>query len=196
MWNQSTLSPEMRLNKTLIEKFKKYAKVSGIIFILLGMVGIIFPPVMTLTTLAFVSYMMLVAGAVSLWATVTTNKRDWTGWLKSVLFIGTGLLMLFYPFNGIAALGLLFSIYFFMDAFAGFGIAFSLKPQKGWWIWLINAITSLILGALFAYGWPVSSIVLVGLFVGASLIFDGVALLSGAKFLDEVEKEGEGEGKA
>jgi uncharacterized membrane protein HdeD (DUF308 family) len=189
MWNHQTLSPEMRLNKALIERFKKNAKISGIIFILLGLVGIVFPTIMSLTTLAFVTYMMLFAGAMSAWMTATTNKNDWTGWLKSFILIGTGLLMLFYPLNGIAALGLLFSIYFFMDAFAGFGIAFSLKPKKGWWVWLINAITSLVLGALFAYGWPVSSIVLVGLFVGISLTFDGVALLTGAKFLDAVEKE-------
>lgn len=188
MWNHTTLSPEMRLNKTLIERFKKYAEISGIAFIVLGMLGVVFPWAMTLTTLAFVTYLMLFAGAMSLWLTVTTNKRDWTGWLKSVLLIGSGLLMLFYPLTGIAALGLLFSIYFFMDAFAGFGIAFSLRPQKGWWVWLINALTSLVLGGLFAYGWPLSSVTLVGLFVGISLTFDGVALLTGAKFLDEVEK--------
>jgi len=97
--------------------------------------------------------------------------------------------MIFYPMQGIAALGLLFAIYFFTDAFAGFGLAFSMKPQKMWWLWLVNAVTSLVLGVIFIVGWPFSSLFMVGLLVGISLLFDGVALLSGGIFLDEIDKE-------
>ncbi len=97
--------------------------------------------------------------------------------------------MIIYPTLGIATLGLLFAIYFFMDAFASFGLAYSLKPQKIWWLWLFNAITSLILGVLFVIGWPFSSIYLVGLLVGVSLFFDGIALLTGGMMVDKVEKD-------
>jgi len=90
--------------------------------------------------------------------------------------------------QGVATLGLLFSFYFLMDAFSSFGLAFSLKPQKVWVFWLINAISSLILGVLFIIGWPLSSLYLVGLFVGISLLFDGIALLAGGKFIDDLEK--------
>lgn len=190
MWNwNSNLSPEMNINKNLVDNFKKYAKISGIIFMVLGSVGIFFPTFMSFTTLAFVSYLMLFAGLSAGWLTWSSNKKDWAGWLKSFLLILVGLFMIFYPMEGIAALGLLFAIYFFMDAFAGFGLAFSLKPQKIWWLWLINAITSLALGVIFIVGWPFSSFFMVGLLVGISLLFDGIALLSGGIFLDEIDKE-------
>jgi len=189
MWNWNNhLSPEMNINKNLVDRFKKYAKISGIIFIILGAVGIFFPGFMSLTTLVFVSYLMLFAGITSGWLTWMSNRKDWAGWLKSFLLVLVGLLMIFYPMEGVATLGLLFAIYFLTDAFAGFGLAFSLKPQKIWWLWLINAITSLVLGVLFIAGWPSSSVFLVGLFVGISLLFDGIALLSGGFLLDDIEK--------
>jgi len=187
-WNDN-LSPEMNINKNLVDNFKKYAKISGIAFIVLGTVGIVFPTFMTFTTLAFVAYLMLFAGISAGWLTWQSNKNDWAGWLKSFMLVLVGLFMIFYPMQGVAALGLLFAIYFFTDAFAGFGLAFSLKPQKAWWLWLINAITSLILGVIFIVGWPFSSLFMVGLLVGISLLFDGVALLSGGIFLDEIDKE-------
>jgi len=159
MWNwNSSLNVEMNINKNLVDNFKKYAKISGTIFILLGLAGIIYPAFMSLTTLAFVSYLMIFAGIMAGWMTWTSNKNDWAGWLKSVLLVMVGLFMLFYPLQGVAAIGLLFAVYFLMDAFAGFGLAFSLKPQKIWWLWLINAITSLVLGILFIWGWPLSSL--------------------------------------
>jgi uncharacterized membrane protein HdeD (DUF308 family) len=65
-----------------------------------------------------------------------------------------------------------------MDGFVSFALAIEQKPQKGWWIILINSITSVILGAIFIIGWPFNSIFLVGLYIGISLLFDGVVLLS------------------
>lgn len=187
-WNEN-LNIEMNINKNLVDSFKKYSKIGGTLFIILGIIGIVFPIVMSLTTLAFVSYLMIAAGLFSGWLTWQSNKEDWAGWLKSFILVLTGVFMIIYPTLGIATLGLLFAIYFFMDAFASFGLAYSLKPQKIWWLWLFNAITSLILGILFVIGWPFSSIYLVGLLVGVSLFFDGIALLTGGMMVDKVEKD-------
>jgi uncharacterized membrane protein HdeD (DUF308 family) len=43
----------------------------------------------------------------------------------------------------------------------------------------------MILGLLLVTGWPQSSIMLVGLFVGFSLFFDGLALFMGGNFLNK-----------
>ena len=187
MWNNSTL--QIEINRNIVSKLKKYAKISGILFIILGTLGIFFPTFMSISAVVLVSYLMLFAGISSGVFTWMSNKKDWAGWLKTVLLIGAALIMIFYPMQGVATLGLVFAIYFFMDAFAGFGLAFSLMDDKHWWLWLINAITSLILGVLFIIGWPLSSLWLVGLFVGISLLFDGVALLVGGAYLEEIDEE-------
>ncbi len=195
MWN-SNLSPEININKNLVDRFKKYATISGILFILLGLTGMIFPAFATFTTVVFVAYLMLVAGLSSGWLTWTSNKKDWAGWLKSILLVLVSLLMLFYPMEGVAALGMLFAIYFFMDAFAGFGLAFSLRPKKIWWLWLVNAVTSLALGTIFIIGWPFSSVYMIGIFVGVSLLFDGLALLMGGSYLEAPDDDKDADKKA
>ncbi len=190
MWRwHKNLNLEMNVNKNLIDHFKKHAQISGVIFILLGMAGIIFPVFLTLTTVMAVAYVMLFAGTTSAILTWRSNREDWVGWLKSfILFFSSGLI-LFYPLQGAAAMGIVFSIYFFTDAFAGFGLAFSLRPHKMWLAWLFNALTSLVLGVLFLIGWPMSSIYLIGILVGISLLLDGMALLMGSTFLDQLDDD-------
>ena len=189
MWKwDKNMSAGVNINKNIVDGFKKYAMLSGIMFILLGLSGIFFPTVMSLSTLFFVSSLMIITGILSAILTWKSNKNDWAGWLKSFALIIVGILLVYNPVAGIATLGLIFAMYFFMDAFASIGLAFSTKPDKVWWLWLLNGITSLLLGVLFVVGWPFNSIYLVGLFVGISLFFDGVALLIGASMAERMEK--------
>ncbi|HFU77849.1 MAG TPA: DUF4225 domain-containing protein [Epsilonproteobacteria bacterium] len=176
MWKYTSL--EMRMNKEMLDKFKKYSKIGGILFILLGIVGVLFPTFMSLGTLAFVAYLMLFAGISAAALTWVSDRSDWSGWLKSFILVVVSLYMIFYPVQGVATLGLLLSIYFFMDSFSSFSLAFSAEGQKHKWLWLFNAVTSMALAIIFIVGWPFTSLWLVGFFVGVSLFFDGIALLA------------------
>ena len=187
MWINSTL--KMNIDKDILNTFKKYAKIGGFLFIILGVIGILFPTFMTLGTLIFVSYLMLFAGVSSATLTWISNRKDWAGWLKSLLLIGVALYMIFYPMSGVATLGLLFSLYFFMDAFGSFGLGFSAQDTKHRWVWFFNALTSFVLAIIFIIGWPFTSLWLVGFFVGISLFFDGIALIVGSYAVDELEEE-------
>jgi len=173
----------------LVEKYKKQAKIAGVLFIVLGLIGIIYPAVTSFAVVIFVSWLMLIAGLFAGYFTYVTDKSDWSGWLKSIVLIGVALYMLLSPLGGIATLGLLFSIYFFMDAFSGFMLSSSLYPGKGWGLWAINAVLSLVMAIIFVVNWPFSSMFLVGLLVGFSLFFDGIALLMAGNALDEIAKD-------
>lgn len=165
------------LDESLLESFSKYSKVAGILFIILGLVGIIFPVFMTFATVVFVAWLMILSGFMAGYFTYKSDKSDFLGWLKSFILVGVGILMIVYPMTGVGTVGLLLAIYFFIDSFAGFSLALSMRPQKGWIWWLINAILSLVIGVVFIIGWPFTSLYLIGLFVGISLFFDGVTLL-------------------
>ena len=194
MWRwHKNLNLEMNLNKNLVDNFKKHAKISGSIFVLVGAIGILFPAFMSVTTVMLVAYLMMFAGISSGVMTYRSNKEDWAGWLKSFILVFASFILLYYPLQGAAALGLVFAIYFFTDAFAGFGLAFSLRPQKVWIVWLFNAITSFALGVLFVIGWPKSSLFLIGILVGISLLFDGVSLLLGGAFVEDIDDKNNGE---
>ncbi|OQX49869.1 MAG: hypothetical protein B5M46_03150 [Epsilonproteobacteria bacterium 4484_20] len=171
------------------EVFKKNAKTVGVILMVIGFLGAMFPIAASLTTVVFVAWILLMSGFLVGYFTYKSDAGDWRGWLKSLIFLGVGIYMLVNPVGGIATVGLLFSIYFFMDAFSGFTLAASFYPNKGWGIWAVNAVLSLLMAMIFVIGWPHTSIVLIGLLVGFSLFFDGLALLMGAKVLEKIEND-------
>ena len=170
MWNYP-------IHEDLFEKFSKYSKITGVIFILLGVIGIIYPVFMTLATVTFVSWLMIFGGFVAGYFTYLSDKSNYLGWLKSFILVSIGLMMIFYPMTGVGTVGLLLSIYFFMDAFASFSLAMNMRPMNGWIWWMVNAFFSLLIGILFIVGWPFSSMYLIGLLIGFSLFFDGFSLL-------------------
>jgi uncharacterized membrane protein HdeD (DUF308 family) len=171
-----------------LEVFKKNAKTVGVIMMILGFLGALFPVAASLSTVLFVSWLLLFSGFLVGYFTYKSDAGDWRGWLKATIFFGVGIYMLVSPIGGIATLGLLFSIYFFMDAFSGFTLAVSFYPNKGWGIWTINAVLSLVMAMIFVIGWPHTSIILIGLLVGFSLFFDGLALLMGANILSKMDE--------
>jgi len=174
-------------DKNLLEQFSQYSKTAGIIFMILGVLGIAFPVVLSLTTAYFIAWLLLFGGFTIAVHTYKTNKKDWLGWFKSFIFILSAILTIINPQTGVAALGIILATYLFMDGFVNFALAIEQKGQKGWWLILINAITSVILGAIFIAGWPFNSIFLVGLYIGISLLFDGVVLLSMSNAVKKLE---------
>jgi uncharacterized membrane protein HdeD (DUF308 family) len=165
------------LDKKVLDKFGSYTLITGILLIVLGSAGIVLPGVMSLGTTILVAWLLLIAGA--LWA-VHTYKHNPThviDWLKPVLLFVTGGLMLIYPASGVAAVGLLLAIYLLLDAYGSFALAQTIHPEKGWGWMTFNGILSFLMALLFLIGWPSTSLWLVGLYVGISLLFDGLALV-------------------
>ena len=181
MWRQPT-------EEQLLEKAKGFSKTAGIILMLLGAAGFIFPLLMTYTVILIIAFVMLTAGITAGYFTWVSDRSNWIGWLKSLTFVAFSLFLILYPDSSAAALGLLLTAYFFIDAFSGFALTFSLYPDKGWVLWFINALMSLMLGIIFLAGWPFSSPYLVGLFVGISLFFDGVVLFATGNTKQESKK--------
>ncbi|WP_456431183.1 HdeD family acid-resistance protein [Nitratifractor sp.] len=175
MWNYGMLPDDGQL----IAKFSKHATIAGIVMTILGILAIVYPFSGALFTVAFVAWLMIFGGVMAGFATAKTNPKDWLGWLKAFILIVTGVLMIFMPGVGIQAIALILAIYFLMDTFAGFAMGSMMRPLKGWWLWTLNGVLSLILAIIFLTSWinVAQTAWLIGIFVGISLLFDGVVLL-------------------
>ncbi len=161
-----------------IPDFGKYSLIAGILLILLGTVGIILPEFMSLEATILIASLLLIGGVFWLIHSFKSHSKEWTEWLKPVLLLITGALMLFYPMTGIATIGLLMVVYLLLDSYGSFMMAYSIKHKKGWGWMVFNGIVSLLLALLFIFGWPASSLLLVGLYISISLFFDGWALIT------------------
>jgi uncharacterized membrane protein HdeD (DUF308 family) len=164
--------------------FRRFALIAGILLMGLGVIGVALPQFMTLITAAFAGWILLLAGFVT--AYLTSKGFGGIGalrWLKPFVLVATGLLILVYPIAGAAALGLMLAIYFMFDGFANAGMALEMRPMRGWTWMLLNAALSFALSLFIMAGWPDSSFWIVGIYVGVSLFFDGLALLAIRRFV-------------
>jgi len=167
-------------NKDLTQKFAKYSKLFGIIFLVLGVIGMIFPQVMAISSALYLGWLLLFSGIMIAVQTWQVNKKDWLGWLKALMFIIVAALVIIDPISGVVALAILFTSYFLVDSILNFSLAFSIKPNSGWFIVLLNALLSLAIGIYFFMSItdPIKTMWLVGFLVGVSLFFDGIMLLT------------------
>ncbi len=175
--------------KELLKQFSKNSKIAGVIFLIIGLAGMFFPAFLSIATAYFVAWMLILSALMAGYHTYKIDKKDWLGWLKAFVFGLTGILIALNPLPGVAALGIILAIFFFFDGFSSFALAFELKPQKWWWLSLLNGVLSVILAIIILVGWPFSSLWIVGFFVGISLFFDGLVLLSLSSYAKKMDEE-------
>ncbi len=166
------------LEKLVLPDFGKYSLIAGILLTVLGILGMILPQIMSLEASFLIASLLLIGGGFWLVHSFQARSKQWTEWLKPVLLLVTGGLMIVYPMTGIATIGLLMAVYLLIDAYGSFMISYSIRHKKGWLWMAFNGAISLLLATLFLVDWPATSIWLVGLYISISLFFDGWALLT------------------
>ncbi len=170
--------------------FKGYivhTKRLGIAFLIFGALGILFPTFMGMTVSVFLGWIMLFLGLLAGYVTYKANPKSFWGWLKALLLVIVGAWMIAKPGIGASALTLLMATYLLIDSSINFGLAFSKIPaaNKVWSI--INGLASVVLAIIFIFFAqnPLASSWLLGLYVGISLLFDGIVLISFSKQADK-----------
>lgn len=158
-----------------VKGFGSYSFWVGILLTVLGVTGIALPPVMAITTVDLVSLLFFIGGGFWFWHSAK-HGGGLLAWLKPLVLIVAGVLLISSPVVGAETLTLLLSAYLLLDAFGSFALAYELHPASGWGWMIAGGIMDLVLVAVFTMSWPASSLVVLGIFVGTSLLFDGAAL--------------------
>jgi uncharacterized membrane protein HdeD (DUF308 family) len=157
-----------------------HTKRLGIAFLIFGVLGILFPTLMGMTVSVFLGWLMLFLGLFAGYVTYKANPKSFWGWLKAVLLVIVGVWMIARPGIGASALTILMASYLLIDSSISFGLAFSRIPTANK-IWsVINGLVSILLAIIFIFiaPNPVASSWFLGLYVGISLLFDGIVLIS------------------
>ncbi len=165
-------------DKDFIKRFRKTGLWVGIALTIIGLVGVVMPQVMSLVSELFLGWLMFAAGVLAAYMVFLSKGRAAIAWLKPFLLIVTGGILLLYPLAGIATLALLLSFYLLLDALASFGLAHDYYPLGGWGWMVFNGFLSLVLAAMIFAGWPATSAIWVGIFIGISLLVDGLVLIA------------------
>jgi len=166
-----------RIDKEKLKEFSTLSIITGIIMVMAGFLAIIYPQVASVAFVIVLGATFIASAIVQGFLAIKAHEKSIGVWVKVIILFVTGLLLLLWPAEGVAALAILFAAYFFVDAFGSFAMALDLKPLKGWWLALVNGMLSFILGVIMIIGWPITSFITVGIVVGVSFLMDGIVLI-------------------
>lgn len=148
----------------------------GLMLIVIGILALLMPAIAALATALTLGWLLVVAGIVEIVHAFQIRRRKGYGWqlAAGIVTLVLGACILFFPIAGIATLALWIGAFLFAGGIVRLVLAFRLKPAKGWeWV-LLDAVVSIVVGVLIAWGWPASSIPFIGLLTGFWLLFSGI----------------------
>lgn len=146
----------------------------GILLIILGIIALVDTISVTVVSMFFFGWVLLVAGVVE---AVQAYRHRRTGHLflhvlNAVLSVIVGLMLIRHPLPSALAITLLLAAYFTVAGIFRIVAALSMRTQRWGWA-LADGIITLILGILVWTSWPASGLWIIGLFIGIDLIVTG-----------------------
>ena len=149
----------------------------GIVYVIAGLVALGSVVMATVASVLIVGVMMIVAGVAEI-----INAFQCKGWgrflvwvLLGALYIVAGFITFENPLFAAAILTLLLGASLVASGIIRIILAFSMKREQPW-IWvLLSSIVTLLLGLSILAHWPVSSVYILGIFLGIDLVMAGAS---------------------
>jgi uncharacterized membrane protein HdeD (DUF308 family) len=147
--------------------------VLGVVAVMLGIFGLATAPALTVSATLWLGIALAVVGVVGLINTARRGQRA-LGFVLGALYLISGLAITFNPL--VAAANLTLFIGFWLIAAGLFRLFWGFStPARA--LAIPGGLMSVLLGGLLVYGWPVTGLFAVGLFVSVDLLlFGGTAL--------------------
>lgn len=154
--------------------------IESVLLILLGAIAIALPFYATLSIELIIGWVLLLGGIVQLYKSIKAFKQPGgaISLMGSIIYIAVGALMLIYPLTGVLTLTLIIGLFFLLEGLAKIAFSFELKPAQNWGMLLFSGIIALLMAGIILYGWPATSIWVIGLLVGINMIFFGISLMA------------------
>jgi uncharacterized membrane protein HdeD (DUF308 family) len=146
----------------------------GIALIVLGVLAIGVPVMVSVIAVKFFGILLLVGGIAQIVGAFW--EGEWSGLmlhlLMGILYAVVGGLLIGNPLEGLAVLTLMLAALLIVGGL--FRVIVAMKMQFHVWGWvLLSGIISIFLGVLIWAQWPEISLVVIGLFLGIEMIFNG-----------------------
>ena len=158
----------------------------GVALIILGTIAVASAEIMTLVSVMLLGWLLLFGGLFEV--VHGFARRAWGGFfinlMGGLLYAVTGILMISHPGLAAATLTLMIAMLLVVAGTFRIVVAFSTPIHHRGWL-VLNGVVSLLFGIYILSTWPASGLVIIGLFIGIDMIFDGwtevmLALSSGS----------------
>src|SRR6476660_5179782 len=147
----------------------------GVVYLIAGLIALASVAMATVASVLVVGVMMIVAGVAEV-----INAFQIKSWgkfllwaLLGVLYIIAGFVTFENPLLAAVLLTLMLGASLVASGIMRIFLSFSMKRETPWILVLVSAVITLLLGLLILAHWPVSSLYILGLFLGIDLIMAG-----------------------
>ena len=147
----------------------------GILFIILGTIGLGMSATLTLVSVLFFGWLLIIGGVVQLVEAFKVKGWKSVLWhvLMALVYIVAGAIVVYAPVGGALALTVFISAALLALGALRVIMAFQLKNLTGWWWLLAGGLISILLGVLIMVQWPSSAFWVIGLFIAIEMIVNG-----------------------
>jgi len=175
----STLNPSLGSDMAPLRAKWGWIVALGVVYLIAGFIALGSVVMATVASVFVVGVMMIVAGVAEI-----INAFQCKGWgkfliwaLLGVLYIVAGFITFENPLFAAVILTLLLGAALVASGIVRIFLAFSMKRESPW-IWvLLSSLIMLVLGVLILARWPVSSVYVLGIFLGIDLVMAGAGWL-------------------
>jgi uncharacterized membrane protein HdeD (DUF308 family) len=148
----------------------------GVVYVIGGLIALGSVAMATVVSVFVVGVMMIIAGVAEVISAF--QIKSWGKFLLwvllGVLYIIAGFVTFENPLLAAALLTLILGASLVASGVVRIILAFSMKREAPWILVLLSAVITLLLGLLILAHWPVSSLYILGLFLGIDLIMAGI----------------------
>ena len=177
--SEMTKQQQANSRKTL-RRTSGFAIALGIVLFVLGIAAIVSPIIAGAAAGALLGWLFIfgsIVQAVDIFKHHQNSRSVVVRSLLSLLYLGTGILVVINPLAGAVSLTLVIGIFFFVDGVFRVVMAFQLRPNAKWGWMLVNGILMIILGIFIWSQWPFNAPSVLGIWIGVGLLFNGVTTL-------------------
>lgn len=148
----------------------------GVLLVVAGILAVLMPAIAALATALVFAWLLIFGGACEIVYAVQTRASHGFGWklASGVLTLLLGVAILVVPAAGVASLALLVGAFLLLGGVARTMLASRMRPRRGWGWVLFDGLLSIALAILIALGWPTTSLAIIGLLTGFTLISTGI----------------------
>ena len=154
----------------------------GVIMIVAGFIALMSVVMATVVSVLFVGVMMLASGIVEM--VHGFQMKRWSRFFMWILigafYIIAGLLIIWNPLLASVALTLVIGVFLIFAGIARIFLAMQMRSASPWGWVLFSGIITVLLGAVIILHWPVSSLYVLGIFLGVDLMIAGASWLGAA----------------
>lgn len=169
----------LRGTGTILKTASGWFIAMAVVFIILGMLAIIEPGVAGLAVTLLVGWLLIFGGVAHFIAAFSGGGAGRVLWqaLIGIVYVVGGVYFLMHPLLGLGTLTLMLGIIITAEAVFEIIAYFRMRGHSGSGWMLMNAVITLLLGALIWFHWPSSSVWAIGTLVGVNLLMTGFSRL-------------------